>query len=166
MSIFSRIFGTGGFQNDPIPHLQSILPTAAATKIQGGSLPVLKSDKLILKKGEDCHYVDVGAVITDRKHYQSGRRGASVRVAKGWTVHSGSVTSVPVTTYEVTKGILFITNKRIVFVAQKHGFSQKISSLTAMTLYDDGLVLQINGTAQRIVLPSAFIAKKVIELLT
>lgn len=166
MSVLSKIFGTGGFENDPIPQLQSILPAAAIAKIHSGKLPVLQSDKLILKKGELCHFVDVAAIITDRKHYQSRRRGSSVSVARGWVIHTGSTTSVPVTTGEVTKGIFYITNKRIVFVASRHGFSHVISSLTAVTDYNNGLELQFSGKTHRVILPDAFTSKKVINLLT
>ena len=166
MGILSKIFGTGGFENDPIPQLQSILPAVVIAKIHGGKLPVLQSDKLILKRGELCHFVDVAAVITDRKHYQSRRRGSSVSMARGWVIHTGSTTSVPVITGEVTNGIFYITNKRIVFVASKHGFSHAVGSLTAITYYNNGLALQFSGKTHRVILPDAFTAKKVIDLLT
>ena len=166
MGILSKIFGTGGFENDPIPRLQTILPVAAVQKIQLGKLPVLQVDKLILKNGELCHFVDVGAIITDRKHYQSRRSGSSVRIAKGWTVHTGGTTSVPVTTAEVTQGIFYITNQRIVFVAKKHGFSQRLSFLTAVTPYSNGLDLQFGSKTYHIILPDGGIAKIVIDFLT
>lgn len=166
MGILSKIFGTGGFENDPIPQLQTILPPAVMQKIQTGQLPVLQSDKLILKRGEICHFVDISAVITDRRHYQSCRRGSSVRIAKGWTVHTGGTTSVPITTAEVTRGIFYITNQRIVFVAKRHGFSQKLSALTAVTPYSNGLDLQFGSKTYHIVLPDGGIAKTVIDLLT
>lgn len=166
MGILSKIFGTGGYENDPIPQLVSVLPAAAVLKIQAGKLPVLQSDKLILKRGEICHFVDVSAVITDRRHYQSRRRGSSVRIAKGWTVHTGGTTSVPVTTAEVTRGGFYITNQRIVFVAKKHGFSQKLSALTAVTPYGNGLSLQFGSKTYQVVLPNGGIAKTVIDLLT
>ena len=166
MGILSKIFGTGGFENDPIPQQQSILPAAAIAKIYGGKLPVLQSDKPILKRGELCHFVDVAAIVTDRKHYQSRRRGSSVSVARGWVIHTGSTTSVPVTTGEVTRGIFYITNKRIVFVASRHGFAHTIQSLTAVTTYTNGLELQFSGKTHRVILPDAFTARKVIDLLT
>lgn len=166
MGFFSKIFGTGGFENDPIPQLQTILPFVAVQKIQSGNLPVLQVDKLILKSGEICHFVDVGAIITDRKHYQSRRRGSSVRIAKGWAVHTGSSTSIPVTTAEVTRGVFYITNQRIVFVAKRHGFSQKLETLTAIVPYNNGVELQFGGKTYPIVLPDGGIAKTVIELLT
>ena len=166
MGILSKIFGMGEFENDPIPQLMTILPVAAVHKIQAGRLPVLQSDKLILKRGEICHYVDVSAIITDRRHYQSRRRGSSVHMARGWTIHTGSTTSVPVTTAEVTQGVFYITNRRIVFVAKKHGFSQKLAALTAITPYSNGLDLQFGNKTHRIVLPDGYIAKAVLDLLT
>ena len=166
MGILSKIFGTGGFKNDPIPQLQTILPVSAIQKVQTGKLPVLQIDNLILKKGEVCHFVDVGAIITDRKHYQSRRRGSSVLIAKGWTIHTGSSTSIPVTTAEVTRGVFYITNRRIIFVAKRHGFSQKIEALTAIVPHSNGIELQFGGKTYPIVLPDGSIAKTVIELLT
>lgn len=165
MGILSKTFGTGGFENDPIPQLVSVLPAAAVLKIQAGQLPVLQSDKLILKRGEICHFIDVSASITDRRHYQSRRRGSSVHMARGWTIHTGSTTSVPVTTSEVTQGIFYITNRRIVFVAKKHGFSQNLTALTAVTPYTNGMDLQFGNKTHRIVLPDGGIAKTVIDLL-
>ncbi len=165
MGILSKIFGTGGFENDPVPQLMTILPTAAVHKIQTGVLPVLQSDKLVLKHGETCHFIDVSAVITERRHYQSRRRGSSVHMARGWTIHTGSTTSVPVTTAEVTRGIFYITNRRIVFVAKRHGFSHNLSALTAVTPYSNGLDLQFGNKTHQVVLPCGDIAKAVIDLL-
>ncbi len=165
MGILSKLFGTGGFENDPIPQLNTILPQTVVQTIEAGKLPNLISDKLVLRKGELCHFVDVGAAVTERKHYQSRRRGSSVRIAKGWVLHNGSSTSVPVVTREITRGYLYITNQRIVFVAHKHGFEKRLKQLTAITPYDNGLELQFGDKIYVVALPNGTWAKQVLDQL-
>ena len=143
MGLFSYIFG----KEPPIqpPVLVSILPPQAAQRIYAGMLPNLQADKLILNSGETCHFVDVAAIITEKKHYESRHDGASFRVFKGFTYHTGDTKSVPVVEPEYTKGILYFTGRRIVFVARKFGFDQKISKLTAVTPYTNGMELQFGN---------------------
>lgn len=83
MGLFSYLFG----KEPPIqpPVLVSILPPQAAQRIYAGMLPNLQADKLILNSGEICHFVDVAAIITEKKHYESRHDGASFRVFKGFT---------------------------------------------------------------------------------
>ena len=41
-----------------VPTVQSILPDAAVQEILHGRLPILRTDKIFLKSGEQCHYID------------------------------------------------------------------------------------------------------------
>lgn len=101
------------------PSLTSILPHQAVLKIEAGVLPCISADKILLSKGENCHYVEVAAIVTEKKHIESKRDGASFRVFKGCYYHTGESKSEPVYETEYTKGILFFTNKRVVFHASK-----------------------------------------------
>ena len=48
------------------PMVQSILPDAAVQEILRGRLPILNTNKIFLKSGEVCHYIDK-AIYEDRK---------------------------------------------------------------------------------------------------
>ena len=41
-----------------VPTVQSILPDAAVQEIMRGRLPILNTNKVFLKGGERCHYID------------------------------------------------------------------------------------------------------------
>lgn len=163
MSILTTLFGI--VPPEKPPELSSIYPNQAAQYVQKGKLPTIQVDKLILNQGEVCHFVDVAAAITEKKRYKSVRSGGSYRIFKGYTAHLGRSESVPVAESEYTKGIFFITNQRIVFVANKNGFEQKISKLTAITPYSDGIGLQFNGKSYMLLLPNGENAKLVLDLI-
>ena len=89
------------------PELNSIFPVAAAQKIRNGSLPTIQADKIILSAGEVCHFVDVGAALTEKKRYRSTRTGGSYHMWKGYTAHIGHSDSVPISEPEYTKGVFY-----------------------------------------------------------
>lgn len=164
MGIFSNLFGA----NPPVaqpPTLQSIFPAQARNLIVQGKLPTLQTDKLVLGQGEICHFVDVAAIVTEKTHYKSSRVGGSYHMWKGFTIHTGVSTSVPVTDIEYTKGILFFTNKRVVFVANKFGFEQKLNKLTAKSFYSDAAELQFGSKTYVLMLPDGNIAKSALALI-
>lgn len=46
------------FRQPKTPIVQTILPVAAQQEIMCGRLPILNTNKIFLKNGEKCHYVD------------------------------------------------------------------------------------------------------------
>ena len=46
------------FKPPQAPSVQSILPQVAVNEIMNGRLPILNTDKIFLKGGEKCHYID------------------------------------------------------------------------------------------------------------
>lgn len=163
MGILSTLLGYIPPEQPPV--LNSIFPAAAAQRIRNGKLPTIQADKIMLAQNEVCHFVEVGAAFTEKKRYQTVRTGGSYRVFKGYTAHLGQSQSVPVSEPEYTKGILYITNQRIVFVASKNGFDKKIKSLTAVTPYTDGIAFQFGSKSYTILLPDGNIANRVIDLI-
>lgn len=147
------------------PTLTSILPYQAISKIEAGILPFIQADKIVLAKGENCHYVEMGAIITEEKHFESKRDGASYRLFSGCYYHAGESRSDPVYEEVYTKGILFITNKRVVFHASKHGFDQKLAKLTAITPYTNAITLQFGSKTYTLMLPDGELAEKVLKLI-
>ena len=71
------------------PMVQSILPDAAVQEILRGRLPILNTNKIFLKSGEVCHYIDkaIYEKKTVRKRY--------VRRNSGYPNHNyGSVREI------------------------------------------------------------------------
>lgn len=163
MDIISKVMGIVPPEKPPI--LVSIFPQAAAQRIQMGKLPVIQADKLILENGEICHFVDVSALLTIKRRYRTSRAGGSYRISKGFTFHLGNSETVPLIEPEYTKGILYITNQRIIFVANRYGFCHKLKKLTAITPYSDALSLQFGGKSYALLLPAPSIANQAINLL-
>ncbi len=105
-----------------------------------------KLDKLIivnptmsLKGDEVCFYQGPAQAYHTKNvvtGYKGGGAGVSIRVAKGFSVHTGSGggSAVRQTIGETYNGTLYITNERFVLLAPKYGFdipSVKISNFSA-----------------------------------
>ncbi len=163
MGILASIFGYVPPEKEP--KLVSIFPKQAIQKIQNGNLPTIQADKLILTQNEICHFVDVGAVITEKNRYHSIRTGGSYRMGKGYTAHMGQSQTVPVKEPEYTKGVFYITNKRIIFAARKNGFDKKISQLTSITPYSNATQLQFGSKTCTVLLPDGNVANTALNLL-
>ena len=147
------------------PELNSIFPVAAAQKVRNGSLPTIQADKIILSAGEVCHFVDMGAALTEKKKYRRVHSGGSYHMWKGYTAHLGHSESVPISQPEYTKGVFYITNQRVIFVASKNGFDKKINKITAVTPYSDAIGLQFGSKTYTILLPDGETAKLTMDLL-
>lgn len=145
--------------------LQSILPSQAVNLIYSGKLPEIYADKLILKQGEKCRYVEMGAIVTQKKYSYRWNSGSSSTWWKGFTHHVSTGESIPQYDLEFTKGFLYFTDKRIVFVANKHGFEKKIDKLSAITEFSDGIVLQFGDKTYTLLLPDGIVAKAALDLL-
>lgn len=144
------------------PQLTSIYPTVAVNKVNSGKLPTIVADKIILQNGEVCHFVDVAAVVTEKKRRMTTHMGGSYHIFKGYTAHLGQSQSIPVSEPHYTRGILYVTNQRIIFVARENGFDKKIKALTALTSYSDGVSLQFGGKTYAVMLPAGTVVHTVI----
>ena len=147
------------------PQLDTIFPFGAVQKVRSGSLPTIQTDKIILSAGEVCHYVDVGAALTEKKRYHRVHSGGSYHMWKGYTAHLGHSESVPITEPEYTKGVFYITNLRVIFVAKNHGFDKRIKNLTAVSPYTDAIGLQFGSKTYNVLLPDGETAKMVLDML-
>lgn len=111
------------------------------------SLPIIMGSNLLLGQGEVCHYYGSATFVKTKNvvvGYSGGSRGTSIRIAKGVSFRVGASKAAPVRgdVQERTKGILSVTNKRIVFSANKGAFDKKISSLSAVTPYQNSIAFQ------------------------
>lgn len=157
------------FRQPKTPIVQTILPVAAQQEIMCGRLPILNTNKIFLKNGEKCHYVDkaIYEKKTVRKRYVRRNTGYSVPgLFKGTRVNfgGGNTDVVDNVTYDTFRGILYITNRRIIFVGEQGGFDKKISDLIAITPYSNCIELQTNKETLKIFVPNGGLAHRVLQL--
>lgn len=89
---------------------------AAAVEANGRRLPIYDSG-IHLKKGELCYFKDSTATLLEPRSVRSGGfGGASIRVVKGISIHSGRFASESHDEWRaITTGTLYVTNRRIIF---------------------------------------------------
>ena len=151
------------------PTIIGILPEAAKQEIMCGRLPILNTDKLFLKQDEFCHYVEkaVYEKKTVKKSYVRKNAGYSVPgLFKGTRVNlGGGVTDVKENDqYELFRGILYITNKRVIFVGEACGFDRDLNDLVALTPYANCVELQFSKENYKIFVPDGNIVHKVLQI--
>lgn len=67
--------------------------------------------------------------------------------------------------YETIRGILYITNKRIIFVGESTGFDKRISDLIALTIYANCVELQFSRENYKIFVPNGNVTNAVLQLI-
>lgn len=167
MGFFDWLFG----QPQPqIPTVNSILPRVVIDEIQQGRLPHINADKLFVKRGEICHYADRAIMMVEKKSktYQTKNYGASTPgLFKGTRYHRGrAITSAEeIIETEQHQGVLYITNKRIIFTSKSVGFDKQYRYLSAVKPYLNGIELQYGSTIYSLIVPDGSIAYAVIQML-
>lgn len=152
------------------PMVQSILPDAAVQEILRGRLPILNTNKIFLKSGEICHYIDKAIYEKKivRKRYVRRNSGYSAPgLFKGTRVNYGGGTTDQVdnVTYQTMRGILYITNRRIIFQGDQEGFDLKVDDLVAITPYSNCVELQTSKTHYKIFVPNGNVTQSVLQLI-
>lgn len=167
MGFFSWLFSQ---PNPPqLPKVNTILPDAAEQEIRNGRLPRLNTDTIFTQKGEHIHYIDKAILLKDKtkKHYQSRHTGVSMPgLFKGDRVHFGGGTAEPIEEIitEQFKGILYVTNRRVIFVSKVNGFDKPYKSLSAVTPYSNGIELQYGSTTYSLLVPDGDLLNAVFKL--
>lgn len=150
------------------PIVTTILPDIAKQEILRGRLPILKTNKIFLKNGEVCHYIDkaIYEKKTVRKRYVRRNSGYSVPgLFKGTRINlgSGKTDVVDNVQYETIRGILYITNRRIIFVGDQSGFDKKVDDLIALTPYANCVELQFSKDNYKIFVPDGNVTHAVLQ---
>lgn len=150
------------------PIVTSILPDIAKQEILKGRLPILNTNKVFLKRSETCHYIDkaIYEKKTVRKRYVRKNNGYSVPgLFKGTRINigGGSTDVVDNVQYETFRGILYITNHRIIFVGDQMGFDKKIDDLVAITPYSNCVELQYSKDTYKLFVPDGNITHAVLQ---
>lgn len=158
------------FRQPQTPIVQTIFPDIARQEILRGRLPILNTDKIFLKNGETCHYIDkaIYEKRTVRKRYVRRNTGYSVPgLFKGTRINfgGGNTDVVDNVAYDTYRGILYITNKRVIFVGEQGGFDKKVSDLIAITPYSNCIELQTSKETLKIFVPDGNVAHRVLQLI-
>ncbi|NIG17431.1 hypothetical protein F3J37_01895 [Pantoea sp. Al-1710] len=115
------------------------------SRINSGDLPVELSLKALLKKNEVCHFSTEAELYEMRsKRYSTGSGSARVRVAKGFSVSTGSTRSYHTERIltKISMGELSITNKRVIFSGSEKSFECPIGKVINADDNNETLVIQ------------------------
>lgn len=112
----------------------------AIDQINRGILTTMKNNKIILTK------VKCVILLKEKvsKRYEGCSNGFGIKLSKHVTYRMGQNRgkSVEEITQEKIKGLIYVTNKRIIFMADKDAFDKKYSTLTGCTPYSNAIKLQ------------------------
>jgi hypothetical protein len=160
MGLLNDLFG-----KNKIPTIISILPVAAKQEIESGRLPILNTDNLFLKRGEKIHYIEKGINLelkTVKQYAHIGRNTPGLLKGNRWSAGIAK----PIETKEMVqhRGILYVTNQRIVFQASEGGFDKTYKYLTAITPYIDACELQFGNKTINMIVPNGNLLYQAIQL--
>lgn len=135
-----------------------------------GRLPILRTDKIFLKNGEVCHFIDKAIYekkIVNKRYVRKNAGYSAPGLFKGTRVNFGGGNSdvVENVQYKTFRGILYITNKRVIFVNTESGFDKKIDTLIALTPYSNCVELQFSKETYKIFVPDGNVVHRVLQLL-
>ena len=123
-----------------------------------------------LKRGEDCYFEGVGFSYHSKDivtGYKSSSYGSSMRVMKGYSIHrsTGQSEAIRKTVSTEYPGRLFITNQRIVFLAERYGFDINFNKLSNITMYDEYLEVFSGSKFYRVFTPHTLFIRDLITLM-
>lgn len=149
---------------------KSLMSDVAIQTINNGKIPNLQGTNLNLASDEICCYMDRAYTYEDKTvttGYTRNHNGVSFRIAKGISYHAGesdakAIRETQRTTYS---GILYLTNKRVIYTSQNKSFDKNIEKITAIHETKEGLLIQIGSTTYSILLKTNSEFMKVFNLL-
>ena len=123
-----------------------------------------------LKRGENCYFEGVGFSYHSKDivtGYRSNSYGSSMRVMKGYSIHrsTGQSKAIRETISTEYPGRLFITNQRIVFLAERYGFDINFNKLSNITMYDEYLEVFSGSKFYRVFTPHTLFIRDLITLM-
>lgn len=167
MGFLDWLFGQSKPQTPIVP---SLLPEIVKDEIRNGRLPHINVDQLFTKRGEICHYADRAILIVEKtkKIVHSRNHGMSTPgLFKGDRYHWGDSTSTVDEQIETEhcKGMLYVTNKRIIFTSKSEGFDKQYRYLSSVKPYSNAIELQYGSTIYSLFVPDGAIVYAVIQML-
>ena len=99
--------------------------------------------EVALEAGERCHFKATATLAEPRAVRNTAHLGGAVRVAKGVALLAGNSRSESHDEWrELSSGVLYITNRRIIFDGEMHNRSIKLSSV--MSIQAEPLALAVS----------------------
>jgi hypothetical protein len=167
MGFFDWLLGN---QNNKTPVLVTQMPQAALNEIMNGRVAILKTQRLILKNGEDLHYLDPAVLVVEKTHRRYVRRGGGTSFQGFFGMRhyiNHGQTDVEVDEYtEQYQGMLYITSKRIIFQSTANSFDKPHTKLSAINPYSNAIELQYDTKIYSLFVPNGSIVAQVINIVT
>lgn len=154
VDIFKEVFEKNNYNT------KSLMSKEIIEKINNGQLPEITiTNGVNLAEGEICHYADTAYTFKDKTvttGYTGRSSGVSIRLMKGLTYRRGGSggKAIRETQRTMYKGILFITNKRVIYTSTKETFDKPFDKITSIMEAKDGILLQIGSTTYSIIVPT------------
>ena len=157
------------FRSPKTPMVTTILPDAARQEILNGRLPILRTDKIFLKSNETCHYIDKAIYekkVTKKRYVRRNTGYSAPGLFKGTRINMGGghTDVVDNVQYETYRGIIYMTNQRIIFVGDQNGFDKRIDDLVATTPYSNCIELQFSKESYRLFVPDGNVINRALHL--
>ena len=136
----------------------------------GFGIPETKYQNFFPQKNEVVVYAAPAQTFKDKEQvvgYSRGSSGASIRVAKGLSVHTGGGSSRAIRqeVRSTNNGDFIITNKRILFVGKDDSFEFKIDNISTVKPLDQMSLLIQSGRSSKNILFDRFSIKYALGLI-
>ncbi len=130
----------------------------------------LQDVSMRLNPGEACYFEGEGFsyhsedIVTG---YRSSSHGSSMRIMKGYSIHrsNGQSNAIRKTVRTEYPGRLYITNERIVFLAERYGFDIGFNKLSNITMYNKYLEVFSGSKFFRVYTPHCVFIRDLITLM-
>lgn len=159
--------GMGLFSKKQQLHISaSILPPAAKKEILAKRLPQLKTDNIFLTSGEMCSYIDKAILnVYVKKAIRQHISHSFPGFFKGTRITTGASKPVEYEDLVQTRGILYITNKRIIFQASQNAFDKPHKDLSAIQPYNNAVVLQYGSKNYELIVSDGALVDSLLKLI-
>lgn len=143
----------------------SILPNGARQLLMSGKLPQLNTDRVFLKTGETCVYIDKAIYnehVTKKVYQHYGH--SSPGLFKGHRLNTGRGTSKEYTDIRQVRGILYITNKRLLFQGDGKVFEKAHSRIGSIDTYTNAVIIQYGDKLYELIVPDGNLVSRTLRL--
>lgn len=126
-------------------------------EIESGSLPTASIPGLVLEAGEVAHWSERGTLVEEKEvslGYRGGTTGMNVKISKSITYRVAAQKGTLVTEkrmVDVCGGRFFVTSNRCIFHGDTKAFTVRLSEVSGVKYYTDGIGITDKKDKVRIV---------------
>lgn len=129
---------------------KSLMPIDVLKGIDNDKLTKINTGTLNLEKDEFCYYADKASIKEQKTittGYSGKNGGFSFKIMNGIHYRTGSSEGKAIKQNQTItyNGLLYITNKRIIFTSNKYSFDKAFDKITSIMQFEDGVNLQIGS---------------------